>query len=75
MTEVSQTRDLLDAIIAAFAMLGGTMAYFSGFAAAQAEADGEPPVVVNDRINEGIAEGFRLGAPFAVIALIIAVWA
>ena len=67
-------REFLEALIAGFAILGGLMAYFSGFAAYRALANHELPSVVTSRINEGLGEGFVTGAPAAVAALIIMGW-
>lgn len=72
--EPGSTRELLEAVVAAFAVLGGSMAYFSGFLAAQALAERQPPHVLAQRVNEGIGEGFLKGALPAVAALIIVVW-
>lgn len=76
MTPVDPTsaRDFLEAIIAAFSVLGGAMAYFSGFAAFQAVAREQPPESVAHRVNEGIAEGFGLAWPVSIAALMIVVW-
>jgi len=55
-------------------VLGGGMAYFSGFAASQALAQGQAPELVAHRVNEGVAEGFELASPLSIVALIIVVW-
>jgi hypothetical protein len=67
-------RELLEAIIAAFSVLGGGMACFSGFRAAQALAEKQPPDVVAHSINEGIAEAFETFSPLSMLALIIMGW-
>jgi hypothetical protein len=67
-------REFLEGIVAAFSVLGGVMAYASGFRAAQALLLGLPPEVVGHRMNEGIARGFLSGSPLAVFALIIMAW-
>jgi hypothetical protein len=67
-------RELLEAFIAAFAVLGGVMAYFSGFAAYRAIGAGEPAPVAAHSINEGIADGFEAGVPAAIVALMIVGW-
>jgi hypothetical protein len=72
--DAGSARELLEAVVAAFAVLGGSMAYFSGFLAAQALAERQLPDVLAQRINEGIGEGFVKGALPAVVALIIVVW-
>lgn len=72
--DAAAARDFLEAMVAGFSVLGGVMAYTSGFRAAQALLLGLPPEVVAYRINEGIARGFLSGALLAVFALIIMVW-
>jgi len=72
--EASSARAFLEAIIAAFSVLGGGMAYFSGYYAAQALAQDQPPEIVAHRVNEGIGLGFRLISPLSIVALIIVVW-
>jgi hypothetical protein len=72
--DAGSTRELLEAMIAAFAVLGGLMAYFSGYLAAQGLAESQPPHVVAQRVNEGIGEGFIKGVLPAILALIIVVW-
>lgn len=72
--DAAGAREFLEAIIAAFSVLGGGMAYFSGFAASQALAQGQSPELVAHRINEGVAEGFELASPLSIVALIIVVW-
>lgn len=72
--DATGAREFLEAIIAAFSVLGGGMAYFSGFAASQALTQGQSPEHVAHRINEGVAEGFELSSPLSIVALIIVVW-
>lgn len=50
------------------------MACFSGYYAAQALAQRQPPEFVAQRINEGLGEGFKWVSPLSIIALIIVVW-
>lgn len=66
--------ELLEAMIAAFSILGGGMAYFSGYNAAQALGQHSDPQFVAQRINEGIGEGFKMMWPLSIVALIIVVW-
>jgi hypothetical protein len=66
--------EFLEAIIAAFSILGGGMAYFSGYNAAQALSHNNHPEYVAEQINVGIGEGFRLMAPLSILALIIVLW-
>lgn len=70
----ASAREFLEAIIAAFAVLGGVMAYFSGYAAYQGLAQGQSPSDVDHEINQGIGEGFTFGAPAAILALILMGW-
>ncbi len=70
----SAARQILEAFIAAFSVLGGGMAYASGFRAAQALAQDFSPEVVAHNINEGVGSGFETFAPLSVIAFIIMVW-
>lgn len=70
----SVARELLEALIAGFAVLGGFMAYASGFAAYRGLAQELPSPQVTHRINEGLGEGFVVGAPVAVLALMIMGW-
>jgi hypothetical protein len=72
--EAGDARELLEAAVAAFSVLGGSMAYFSGYFAAQALSEHQPPHLVAQRVNEGMGEGFVKGALPAIAALIIIVW-
>ena len=72
--DAGSARGLLEAAVVAISLLGGTMAYFSGYAAAQAISEQQPPDILGQRINEGIGEGFSWGWPAAILALIIMTW-
>lgn len=74
LVEASGARELLEAVIAAFSVLGGGMAYLSGYYAAQALAQRQPPEITAQRVNEGIGLGFLLASPLSIVALIIVVW-
>lgn len=67
-------RDLLEAVIAAFSVLGGGMAYFSGSYAAAALGEGRSAEIVAKRVNEGIGQGFTVSSQASVVTLIIMVW-
>ena len=67
-------REFLEAIVAAFSVLGGVMAYYSGYAAYQALAQDQPPPSLAYGIDQGIGEGFALGVPAAIMALMIMGW-
>jgi hypothetical protein len=70
----TSAREALDALIAAFAMLGGSIAYSSGLAASRAEEEGASGDGISRAIGEGVVIGFRLGVLLAPIALIIVLW-
>lgn len=72
--DATATRDFLEALVAGFSILGGFMAYPSGFLAAHALALGLPPEALAHQINLGIARGFLSGSPVAVFALMIMAW-
>lgn len=67
-------REFLETIIAAFAVLGGVMAYFSGYAAYRGLREESMPTNIDDDINQGLGEGFALGVPSAFLALMIMGW-
>ena len=67
-------RGLLEGAIAGFSILGGGMAYLSGFYASQALAQDQPPEHIAHKVNEGLGLGFRVSSPLSVVALIIMVW-
>lgn len=72
--DFAAAREFLEGLIAAFSVLGGGMAYFSGFRAAQALAQGLSPEVVAHSINEGVGVGFEMFSPLSIMALIIVAW-
>ena len=67
-------REFLEGVIAGFAVLGGVMAYSSGYEASKALAEDQPPATVARRINEGLGIGFDFGARAAIVALMIMGW-
>ncbi len=73
--EVADAQGLVEAAVTAVSVLGGAMAYFSGYAAAQAVMNGEPPEVLAHEVNGGLAQGFIAGSPLSVLALILEVCA
>jgi hypothetical protein len=66
---------LLEAAVAAVSILGGAMAYESGFAAAHAVAGNNSPNILSQRVNEGLAKGFVWGWPLTTLTFIIELWA
>lgn len=67
-------RELLEAVVTAFSILGGGMAYWSGFNAARALALEASPERLAHSINEGIGKGFEFFSLFSIATLIIALW-
>jgi hypothetical protein len=67
--------ELVDATVTAVSILGGAMAYTSGFAATQGLIERCDPAELAERINVGIARGFLVGAPVSALTLIIEGWA
>ena len=67
-------REFLEAIVAAFSILGGGMAAFSGFNATKALNERQSPEVVAHSINEGIAFGYETFSPLSILALGIMLW-
>jgi hypothetical protein len=65
---------LIETAVTAVSVLGGEMAYCSGYAAVRALSEEQPPDLLSQQINEGLAEGFSWGWPSAIVALIIKIW-
>jgi hypothetical protein len=72
--DATDTRELLEAAVTAVSVLGGAMAYKSGYSATQAMAERQPPDILGQRVNEGLGEGFAAGWPPAVLAYILEAW-
>jgi hypothetical protein len=72
--EPGDAGQLIEAAITAISVLGGAMAYCSGYTAARAVSEEQPPEILGQRVNEGLAEGFAWGWPTAIVALIIKAW-
>lgn len=73
--EIGGVRELVESAVTAISVMGGAMAYLSGFYAAQALSERSSPEIVSQRVNEGIGIGFLAGSPLAIAALIIEAWA
>lgn len=67
-------RQVLDAVVAAFAVFGGTMAYQTGFAAARMQAARESLEATAREINGAMADAFTYGSSLAVATVIIVLW-
>jgi hypothetical protein len=61
-------RDFIEVIVSAVSVLGGFMAFTSGMEASKAVFARRPPDELAYRINKGLASGFNLGLPAALIA-------
>jgi hypothetical protein len=72
--DLSTARELLEGLIAASSILGGGMAYTSGFRAAQAIAQDASPEVVAHSINEGLASAYETFSPLSILALVVMLW-
>lgn len=72
--EASDIRVLIEAAVTAVSILGGVMALFSGYAAARAMSRRRAPSVLSQWINEGIGEGFTVGAPLAALIFALFLW-
>jgi hypothetical protein len=69
-----ELRGLIEAVVAGASILGGAMAYETGFAAARAVARGASPAALSWEINRGVARGFMWGSPLAAFAPILVGW-
>jgi len=67
-------RAAIEAAVTGFSVLGGAMAYTSGYYAAQALAQQRSPELLAQRVNEGIGQGFNWGCLPALLAFIIVAW-
>ncbi len=72
--DTTAARDLLETAVTAVSILGGVMAYTSGYAASHAMAEDQRPEILGQRVNEGIAQGFAVGWPLAILVFIIGAW-
>jgi len=72
--EASDVRELLNAAVTAVSVLGGAMAYASGYFASRAMSEEQSPEILAQRVNEALGRGFDLGWPASVMALMIGVW-
>jgi hypothetical protein len=67
-------RDLLDALVTAYAVLGGAIAYQCGLAATMSRAAGASLADTAEAINKAMAHGFVVGVLAALFAAMIVVW-
>jgi len=69
--QATEVRELVEAAVTSISVLGGSMAYFSGFAAAQASVENSAPETLGQAVNESLGAGFVVGCPLALATLII----
>jgi len=72
--DVDSARNLLNAVVTAISVLGGAMAYASGYCAIRAMSENQRPDVLARRVNEALGRGFDFGWPVGIVALIISAW-
>jgi hypothetical protein len=72
--DAAGARELLETAVTAASILGGAMAWTSGYSASQAMAESQSAEILGQRVNEGIGEGFAIGWPLAILVFIIGAW-
>lgn len=72
--DAASARELLQTAVTAVSILGGAMAWASGYAASQAMNESQSPEILSQRINESIGEGFTVGWLLATLIFIIGAW-
>lgn len=72
--EAGEFSALVQTVVTAVSILGGAMAYTSGYRAARSLAREDLPDAVGQRINEGLGIGFTIGVPLAIVVFIIEAW-
>lgn len=73
--DVEALKAMIEATISAASILGGAIAYQTGYAAADAVSRGAPPSILSEEINLGVASGFQWGGPLSAFVLILMGWA
>ena len=66
--------ELVQSAVTAVSILGGAMAYMSGYNATRAIAENDSPETASQRINEALGTGFAAGFPLALLVSIIEAW-
>ncbi len=69
--DILSARDWVELMISGVSVLGGFMAYSSGFEAWLAEARDAEAAEIGACVNEGLARGFGIGIRAALIAIAI----
>jgi hypothetical protein len=71
---IGNFHDLVEIVVTAVSILGGAMAICSGWEAFEAVLLGQEPERVALRINLGLAFGFFIGLPLAIIVATLLAW-
>jgi hypothetical protein len=69
--DLGPTRELIESVVTALSILGGTMACSSGYSASRTMSEGRSADMLSRRVNEGLGNGFSAGWPLGTIAFII----
>ncbi|MGB7684862.1 MAG: hypothetical protein WBL45_03680 [Solirubrobacterales bacterium] len=72
--EIGDVRNLIESAVTAISVLGGAMAFESGYAANRATSESLPPQILAQRINKGLAKGFSWSRTPATFCLIFLLW-
>jgi len=72
--DVEALKAMVEAAISAASVLGGAIAYQTGFAAADAVSREASPQTLSEELNVGVAYGFQWGAPLSASVLILMGW-
>lgn len=67
-------QELVQSAVTAVSILGGAMAYMSGYRAAWALIENHTPDTLAHTVNVGLAEGFIAGVPLAFGVTILEIW-
>lgn len=71
---VEEFQGAVQSAITAVSLLGGAMAYMSGYRAARARNEGCNSDGLAHAINVGLTEGFVAGIPVAAFVAILELW-
>lgn len=69
-----ELQSVVQSAITAVSLLGGAMAYMSGYRAARARNKGCDSDTLAQAINVGLTEGFVAGIPVAAFVAILELW-
>lgn len=69
--DIEALREMIEAAIGGASVLGGAMAYQTGWAAMRALFQGASPEFLSTEIDLGVAHGFLWGGPLSAIVFIL----